>query len=229
MAFDGVPLCSATVELSSLTQWPRRRRRAHADAATNVLICVNIGCFALQSFLPLLAVGQRSTYAILRRGEWWRLATPMFLHSNLEHLLSNLCALYNHGCHVEEGHGWWRTVLVYVLSGIGGNFLAAYMEGPASNIVAVGASGAICGLEAARVVDAVRHLGARPEEVLRDIVIREVLNKRLGNIDVHGHVGGYLTGFFAGVAFGRRLVLERDAKGGLRVVDRPLLGFLLLS
>ncbi len=112
MAFDGVPLCSATVELSSLTQWPRQRRRAHADAATNVLICVNIGCFGLQSFLPLLAFGQRSTSAILRRGEWWRLATPMFLHSNLEHLLSNLCALYNHGCHVEEGHGWWRTLLV---------------------------------------------------------------------------------------------------------------------
>ena len=78
-------------------------------------------------------------------GEWWRLATPMLLHNDPVHLLSNVRSQLSLGLALERnaGYGPLRTLLVYVLSGIGGNALAAVVEGPASGVRSAGASGAV--------------------------------------------------------------------------------------
>jgi rhomboid protease GluP len=76
------------------------------------------------------------------RGEYWRLATSMFLHIGVIHLLWNGYYGFRISTQVEGAIGSWRFALLYVMSGIAG--AAASVIG--HNAVAAGASGALFGL-----------------------------------------------------------------------------------
>jgi rhomboid protease GluP len=67
--------------------------------------------------------------AILR-GEYWRLVTPMFLHSldTPLHLLMNGYSLFIIGPQVERSYGYFRFLLIYFLAGIGGNIASFGMS-----------------------------------------------------------------------------------------------------
>jgi GlpG protein len=67
---------------------------------------------------PLLALQIRAPvdmWASLRRGELWRLITPIFVHYGPVHLLLNLMWLYSFGSQIEDRRGA-RFVLLLVLS-----------------------------------------------------------------------------------------------------------------
>jgi rhomboid protease GluP len=83
-------------------------------------------------------------------GEWWRLATAMFLHFGPMHLLMNMLALWDSGRLVERWFGTVRFVALYLASGLAGNLLSLVIQG--DRAVSGGASGAIFGIYGALLV-----------------------------------------------------------------------------
>jgi uncharacterized protein len=71
----------------------------------------------------------------------WTLVTSMFLHASVWHILGNMVTLYFFGMYLNILAGWKWTLLVYLVGGIMGNLLFAWLGDPFS--IAVGASGAI--------------------------------------------------------------------------------------
>jgi rhomboid protease GluP len=115
-------------------------------------------------------------------GEYWRLLSAIFLHFDIDHLLSNLAVLAILGPPLAHQIGAWRFLVVFLLSGVGGN-VASQLILPTVALKG-GASGAITG-----VLGALGGLSVRPERRVR----RKVW-QTLGALAV---IYGFLVGFDA--------------------------------
>ncbi|HEX6747724.1 MAG TPA: rhomboid family intramembrane serine protease [Longimicrobium sp.] len=82
---------------------------------------------------------------------WAELLTSMFMHGGWEHILGNMLFLWVFGNNIEDSMGHTRFILFYFICGIVAG-LAHVLLSPASEIPAVGASGAISGVMGAYVV-----------------------------------------------------------------------------
>ena len=132
---------------------------------------------------------------LIQAGEWWRLLTPMFLHGSLLHLGMNSWVLYDLGPTVESLYGRQRYLVLYVLSGIGGNVLS-YWWSP--HTISIGASGAICGLVGAMITYGYRNR-SRLGESVRNMYVRWAIYILIFGfmfpfIDNAAHIGGLLAG-----------------------------------
>ena len=87
------------------------------------MMLLTLGAFGAQNSAPRAAMiaGARVNAAI-DAGQWHRLVSPLFLHGGGMHLFSNLFSLWRVGPLVEASFGPLRTLLIYLLSGLGGNF-----------------------------------------------------------------------------------------------------------
>jgi len=83
--------------------------------------------------------------ALLNPSPWVTLFTHMFLHGGWVHFLSNVWILFIFGDNVEDRMGHGRYLLFYLLSGLVSGLMQSLVS-PASQIPAVGASGAIAGI-----------------------------------------------------------------------------------
>ena len=73
----------------------------------------------------LLLFGESDPYLMrYNADQWYRFVTPMFLHAGLGHILANMVAQIIIGSRLENDIGWWRFLILYVLSGIGGILFA---------------------------------------------------------------------------------------------------------
>ncbi len=134
----------------------------------------------------------------MRRGEYWRLVMPMFLHGGWLHILGNSYCLYILGPILERVYGYGRYLTIYVAAGMGGAFLS--ME--VSRNVSVGASGAIFGIAGAMLVTGYVHRDVIPPRwgrafgrgMLPFIVLNLALGFSMHGIDKWGHVGGLASG-----------------------------------
>ena len=127
----------------------------------------------------------------VKDGDWWRLATAMFLHGFLLHLLFNMWALWVIGSAVEGALGAWRFLLLYVASGLAGS-VGALLVDPRTPVV--GASGAIFGLFGAGAILEWRATGRLAGQFLVLIVINLAITFTWSGISVGGHVGGLVGG-----------------------------------
>ena len=145
----------------------------------------------------LVELGARDYHVV--EGEWWRLATAVFLHGNLIHLLFNTLVLFDLGPAVEEMYGGARFLVLYFLAGITGS-LASLLWHPFA--ISVGASGALFGLIGVMIAYGYRHRTALGEQVKTMYVRWAIYGLLFGfvipGIDNAGHIGGLL----AGLAFG---------------------------
>ena len=78
----------------------------------------------------------------MRRGEAWRLFTPMFLHWNIFHLLFNMFWLRDLGAMVEVQRGTWRLALLVLLCSLVPFMCQNAVSGPGFG----GMSGVVYGL-----------------------------------------------------------------------------------
>eukprot|EP00962_Isochrysis_galbana_P034090 scaffold11486_cov103-Isochrysis_galbana.AAC.3 len=118
-----------------------------------------VAAYGLQSVLgkAMLFAGARMNEYILYAGQWHRLVTPMWLHGSLMHLLSNSYSLFYLGPTAERVFGSEAFLLIFLLSGIGGNLLG--LQFGAVRGMSVGASGAVFGLMGGLVGYAARNRG----------------------------------------------------------------------
>ncbi|CAK0867773.1 unnamed protein product [Prorocentrum cordatum] len=87
--------------------------------------------------------GAKNAAKIVYEGEWWRLLTPIMLHTGWFHLVTNLGVQLRAAITLEYlwGHHIW--LVIYAGSGAYGNLVScAYFP----HYISVGASGALCGL-----------------------------------------------------------------------------------
>lgn len=84
--------------------------------------------------------------AILIGKEYRRLWSSGFLHANWIHFGFNMIALIGFSLSLEMEMGWFKYILIYAASLIGGNLLALYVHRNHGDYTALGASGAISGI-----------------------------------------------------------------------------------
>jgi membrane associated rhomboid family serine protease len=146
---------------------------------------------------PFIEYGAKVN-ALIARGEWWRLVTPLFVHGSLLHFGLNAYALYNLGGEVERFYGALRFLILFFYAGVAGSTASLWLSPAAS----IGASGAVFGLIGAEAVLLYRNrrlLGGRARAGLRNIVVIIGLNLLIGfqgglRIDNWAHLGGLAGG-----------------------------------
>jgi membrane associated rhomboid family serine protease len=154
-----------------------------------------------------------SVGAYIAAGQYWRLATSMFLHAGLLHLAFNSYALWIFGSMVEPEIGRWRFLAIYLLTGLAAAASSYSFLDPVT--VGVGASGAVFGIFGVFLVyNYKRRYTALGAARLRAGLVMLALNLFLGfsipGIDWRAHVGGLVAGSVAGVA------LEAKGSDGFR-------------
>lgn len=118
--------------------------------AVRILLIVTIGVFIIQLIADRGTDGD-FTYIFglsrsgLLQGCLWQLATYMFLHSGLWHILINMFFLAIFGREVEETLGTKRFTLLYFAAGILGGVGWLLISG-ARPALCIGASGAVFGI-----------------------------------------------------------------------------------
>ncbi|MFZ5774551.1 MAG: rhomboid family intramembrane serine protease [Thermodesulfobacteriota bacterium] len=127
-------------------------------AVTLWLILVNILCFLYQlhlgetvdsflashGFVPA-RLSQGLSQGTLSLSLLTPLASSMFLHGNLLHLLSNLWMLWIFGDNVEDRMGRAAYLFFYLFCGLAAA-MAQFASNPIANVPMIGASGAISGV-----------------------------------------------------------------------------------
>lgn len=148
-------------------------------------------------------------------GEWWRLASAMFLHFGFLHLGMNMWALWDGGQYVERMFGRARFTGIYALAGITGNLLSLVVH--SGRGVSGGASGAIFGLYGALLSFLWRERRTLPPREFRWLFWGAALfsvaiiafGLLVPGIDNAAHVGGFVSGALLGAALGPRASTER--------------------
>jgi membrane associated rhomboid family serine protease len=116
------------------------------------LIISNVAVFLAEWFSPSLHSFLLSYFALtpvlVVHGYVWQLATYMFLHGGIWHILFNMLALWMFGADIEQTWGTRRFLKFYFFCGIGAGLCVVVLNYLFSNpnIPTVGASGAIYGI-----------------------------------------------------------------------------------
>jgi rhomboid protease GluP len=140
------------------------------------------------------------------QGEYWRLLTPVFLHSGFTHLLFNSISLILFGPALERIAGKGRFLTIYLISGIGAN-IATFLIQPLT-YVHVGSSGAIFGLFGyylAIISFRKSMLSRENAQLIKTIAILSIIMTFLQpNINVTAHIFGLFAGYLFGAVLLKR-------------------------
>jgi membrane associated rhomboid family serine protease len=188
-------------------------------------VAVNVVVFAAMEFLgqgakdhvTLIQAGASLTHAV-GAGEYWRLASAMFLHASWLHLAVNIFMLWFLGRFAEQLMGSLRFGVVYVVAGITGNVAShLWRLGP----ISVGASSSIFGILGAALAVLLLSRGRVPEGWRRSMVFVLALVIGLNFlpgldvpvIDNYAHLGGLLGGGLVGGLLYRTAFSGRLGRG----------------
>lgn len=187
---------------------------------TITLVVVNVAVFFLLTFQgmtedPVFMMNHGAMYApfITEGEEYYRLFSSMFLHFGFPHLMNNMMVLGLLGWQLEMEIGKIKYLIIYFVSGFGGNLLSLAFELRGGEYaVSAGASGAIFGLIGALLYIAIRNRGRVGTVSGRGIVFMVVITLYYGftstGIDNMAHIGGLLTG----IVLGLLLYWKRNSK-----------------
>jgi membrane associated rhomboid family serine protease len=118
------------------------------------LIGVNVAAFVLTAFMPVLIDYLGLVPTLVLHQFWvWQLATYMFLHGGIFHLVFNMLALWMFGAELERIWGTRYFLKFYFVTGIGAAALTVLFSllpfafaHQVQRSVIIGASGSIYGL-----------------------------------------------------------------------------------
>lgn len=183
---------------------------------TRALIAVNVAVFLVLSFLGMtedagfmLQHGAMYAPDILYQGKYYELFTCMFLHFGFQHLMGNMLALAATGWQLEQSLGSVRYLILYIMSGLGGNILSFLFDVRSGEYaVSAGASGAIFGIIGGLLYVAVRNHGRIGNLSGRGLVFMILVSLysgfESGGVDNLAHIGGLISGFILAVILYRK-------------------------
>ncbi len=188
---------------------------------TITLVVINIIIFFVLSFSGMtedagymLQHGAMYVPYILEKGMYYTFVTSMFLHFGFNHLMNNMVMLLVIGWNLEAEVGKIKFLIIYFLSGIGGNILSMLWDmRNDSYSVSAGASGAIFGIIGALLFVAIRNRGKVGTISTRGLIFMIALSLyyglTAGQVDNAAHIGGLICGFVIAVV----LCWKRKSKG----------------
>ncbi|KAJ9548806.1 hypothetical protein OSB04_021349 [Centaurea solstitialis] len=152
------------------------------------------------SSATLLKMGALELKKVVDQKEIWRIATCMWLHAGVFHILANMISLVFVGYSLEQEFGFLRIGLLYVLSGIGGSIVSSLFV---RTIISVGASGALFGLLGGMLSELLINwtIYANKIAALSTLILVVLINMAVGilpHVDNFAHLGGFFSGFFLG-------------------------------
>ena len=200
--------------------------RRHPQAVcTSELIVINVLVF----FLLSLRGDTESGYFMLQYGamyeplvtdghEYYRLITSLFLHFGIQHLLNNMVMLGALGYQLENEIGRIKFLLIYFISGIGGNLCSLYWNvSHGEQVISAGASGAIFGLMGALLYIVAVNRGRLGRLSGRGMLIMVALSLYFGltssGVDNSAHIGGLICGILITVLLYRRKRMDHSQYG----------------
>ncbi len=173
-----------------------------------ILVAINVILFIVCTFTGdlLYNIGTFGVMDLIENGEWHRIFTSMFLHSDIQHLVSNMLILYYIGNVVEKHIGHLPYTIIYFLSGLAGNiFSAGYELYTEDYISSLGASGAVFGIEGAMLMLAILNKGKITEITAGRLAFAIAFSLYCGftssYVNNMAHIGGVLMGFAATAIF----------------------------
>ena len=191
---------------------------------TKILIALNVVYFLILSFggmtedgRYLLKHGAVFVPYVVEYKEYYRLFVSMFLHFDITHLLNNMVTLGVVGMHVEPIVGKIRFVVIYILSGIGGNVVSLLYEMKTEDYaISAGASGAIFGLTGALLALVILNKGRIGTITKKGMLFMIGLNLYLGfvseGVDNLAHVGGLVCGLIITLLIAPRQKKQREVE-----------------
>jgi len=163
--------------------------------ASNIIgyiLCVQIGEVVYN-------VGSMDAESVIIKHQYYRLFTAMFLHADINHIVSNMIFLVGIGQIVETAIGHLRFSILYLLSGLCGGALSIAKSVFSGELYSsVGASGAIFGLIGALFILVLIHNGnfryISIKRILFAIVYMIYSGAGTQRVDNAAHIGGLVGG-----------------------------------
>jgi len=236
---------------------PRPRRRHWASApATYFLVGVNVAVFLFTLYQSHSLAGPKfedplsqallcNGGAVLQYGEWWRIATSIFVHFGWIHIGTNMWCLWNLGLLGEPLLGEFGMIAAYLLTGIAGNLLSVAVHPglpEQGGVLSAGASGAVFGIAGVLLMLLRSPLLPIPaferKKLQRSVWYFALLNfvvdfgllvahTRL-QVDNMAHLGGFLSGIALGIPLVPRIGAPRTTFVRRRAMAVGVMTFLLL-
>jgi membrane associated rhomboid family serine protease len=168
-----------------------------------LFICTILPIFPNSWFIETLS----GVNLYIMGGEYWRLITPIFMHSGFSHMLFNSFALVLFGPGLERMLGGGRFLIVYLVSGLIANVATLLLE--ALTYTHVGSSGAIFGLFGyylALILFKKNTLSKTNSQIIITLtVISLVMTFLEPNVNITAHLFGLLGGLLLGAVSRQRL------------------------
>ncbi|KAL6646894.1 hypothetical protein ACP70R_015588 [Stipagrostis hirtigluma subsp. patula] len=194
---------------------------------TNLLAAINIAVLLFEIASPVknseneylslpLIYGAKINNLILS-GEWWRLLTPMCLHSGFLHIALGCWVLLTFGPRVCRAYGQMTFFLIYILGGVCGNF-TSFVHTPELTVCGTGPVFSLIGAwlvyqsQNKEVIE--RDVS---ESMFRQAVMAAALSLLLstfGRIDNWAHLGATVSGLFFGYLTCPGIKVDNAAKSG---------------
>ncbi|CAL4888793.1 unnamed protein product [Urochloa decumbens] len=194
---------------------------------TNLLAGINIAVLLFEIASPVknseneylslpLLYGAKINNLILS-GEWWRLLTPMCLHSGFLHIALGCWVLLTFGPRVCRAYGQMAFFLIYILGGICGN-ITSFVH---TTEITVCGTGPIFSLIGAWLVYQSQNKQVIDKDVSESMFWQAVIAAALsfflsifGGIDNWAHLGATISGLFFGYLTCPSMELDNAAKNG---------------
>ncbi|CAN0878351.1 RHOMBOID-like protein 9, chloroplastic [Linum grandiflorum] len=205
-----------------------------------ILASINIAVFLFEIATPVrssqfqlfslpLLYGAKINDLILT-GEWWRLVTPMFLHSGVLHVAFGCWSLVTFGPEVCRRYGSFTFLLIYVLGGLSGN-LTSFLHTPDPS---VGGTGPVFSIIGAWLVYNNQTKDVTHKDTSESLFQKAMMTTALsfilshfGPIDDWTHLGSITTGIVYGFFTCPTLQLDDASlgsggkdEGNIAVVER---------
>jgi rhomboid protease GluP len=187
-----------------------------------VIILINIAVFLVTQYSGLFGGTDRMIsrggdfwYDVVKKHQYYRIITSMFMHSGISHIFNNMLVLLFVGSNLERAAGKLKYLFLYLGSGIIADITSIvynmWKDRNNSQIIpeySIGASGAIFGVVGAILYIIIINRGRFKDIDIRQMILFIVFGLYGGiasaGIDNAAHIGGFLSGILLAVLIYRR-------------------------
>lgn len=154
---------------------------------------------------------------VVKFGEWYRIFSSLFIHSNLSHLCSNMIVLFFVGMTLEKIVGKRKYLAIYMISGVGANIISSlYYQYTMHSVMICGASGAIFGVVGGLayivIVNRGKFEGLSIQRIMLFVIMSIYTALEETNISIVAHISGLIVGFIT------TMMLYKNKNAGMEAI-----------